>query len=343
MSNIRLVGIEVSGFRAFQAPYEVSFRSPLGDPTDVVVIAGPNGSGKSSLLEAVLIAMGRERLIRNSLSRESDADHWRTTIPDIASIVLTFHIDSAPGTELGAYAPCDVRVLRTGAEWRLELLGGGEGPIRLSDLVRRQFVDERPIEYLSSWRTPFQLGGVRLSTLAGEAVEDERYRLYRLKQRIISERAKRAFSTVDASDQRWLDRLNDTWRDWHDSDGTWIDVIPTREAERPYDLFILRDTPEMGPQPICELDRASSGELEWVTLAGQLIVDEFDGLLLIDEPELHLHPQWQARLLPTLRKLAPKAQILVATHSAYPWDQALPFQRVLLLPANDPRRREEGS
>jgi hypothetical protein len=288
-----------------------------------------------------LIAMGREQLIRNSLSRESGDDHWRTAIPDIASIALTFYIDSAPGTELGAYAPCDVRVVRTGADWRLELLGGTERPRRLSDLIRRQFVDERPIEYLSSWRTPFQLGGVGLSAPAGEEAKDERYRLYRLKQRIVSERAKRGFSTEDVSDRRWLDRLNDTWGDWHDSKDTWIDALPTGEAERPYDLFILHDTPEMGPQPICELDRASSGELEWVTLAGQLIVDEFDGILLIDEPELHLHPQWQARLLPALRKLAPRAQILLATHSAYPWDQALPFQRVLLLPANDPRRRGE--
>ncbi|MBK1643910.1 hypothetical protein CKO25_04400 [Thiocapsa imhoffii] len=342
MSNIRLVDIKVSGFRAFQKSYKVSFRSPLGDPTDVLVIAGPNGAGKSSLLEAVLIAMGRERLIRNSLSQESDDDHWRTVIPDIASIALTFHIRSAPGTELGAYAPCDVRVVRTVAEWRLELLGGAEGPKRLPELVRRQFVDERPIEYLSSWRTPFQLGGVRLSGLAGEEAENERYRLYRLKQRIVSERAKRGFSSEDASDQRWLDRLNDIWRDWHDSGDTWIDALPTGEAERPYDLFILRDIPEIGPQPMCELDRASSGELEWVTLAGQLIVEGFDGLLLIDEPELHLHPQWQAKLLPTLRKLVPQAQILVATHSAYPWDQALPFQRVLLLPAHDPRCRREG-
>jgi len=342
MSNIHLVDIRVSGFRAFQRPYEVSFRSPLGDPTDVVVIAGPNGAGKSSLLEAVLLAMGRERLIRNSLNRESEDTHWRTVIPDIASIALTFHIGSAPGTELGAYAPCDVRVVRTGAEWRLELLGGAEGPKRLSELVRRQFVEERPIEYLSSWRTPFQLGGVKLSALVGEAAEDERYRLYRLKQRIVSERAKRGFSAEDTSDRRWLDHLNDIWRDWHDSGDTWIDALPTGDAERPYDLFILRDTPGMGPQPICELDRASSGELEWVTLAGQLIVEEFDGLLLIDEPELHLHPQWQARLLPTLRKLVPYSQILVATHSAYPWDQALPFQRVLLLPPHDPRRRGEG-
>ena len=338
MNIIHLVGIQVSGFRAFERPYEVSFRNPLGEPTDVVVIAGPNGAGKSSLLEAVLLAMGREGLIRNSLSAESAEGHWRTVIPDIASIALTFHVGSAPGTELGAYAPCEVRVARTADDWRLELLREGAPPQRMSDLIRRQFVEESPIEYLSSWRTPYQLGGVNVSALSAEETGDERHRLYRLKQRIIGERAKRGFSGDETLDQQGLDRVNTVWRDWHDAGDTWIDALETGDRERPFDLFIMRDSPEMGPQPICELDRASSGELEWVTLAGHLIVQGFNGLLLIDEPELHLHPQWQARLLPTLRKFAPQAQILVATHSAYPWDQALPFQRVLLLPANDPRR-----
>lgn len=38
-------------------------------------------------------------------------------------------------------------------------------------------------------------------------------------------------------------------------------------------------------------------------------------LLLIDEPEIHLHPRLQLTLLPTLAKLIPGAQIIAATHS----------------------------
>ena len=39
--------------------------------------------------------------------------------------------------------------------------------------------------------------------------------------------------------------------------------------------------------------------------------------LLLDEIEVHLHPVWQRRLLPTLQTLFPNAQIFLATHSPF--------------------------
>lgn len=40
-------------------------------------------------------------------------------------------------------------------------------------------------------------------------------------------------------------------------------------------------------------------------------------ILLVDEPETHLHPDWQWRVMPMMQKLFPKAQIFVATHSPF--------------------------
>lgn len=40
-------------------------------------------------------------------------------------------------------------------------------------------------------------------------------------------------------------------------------------------------------------------------------------ILLLDEPESHLHPAWQRRLLPAAQRLFPNAQIFVATHSPF--------------------------
>lgn len=50
----------------------------------------------------------------------------------------------------------------------------------------------------------------------------------------------------------------------------------------------------------------------------------------IDEPELHLHPEWQAGILPALRELAPRAQFRVATHVDAPWNRAHSWERALL-------------
>ena len=40
-------------------------------------------------------------------------------------------------------------------------------------------------------------------------------------------------------------------------------------------------------------------------------------ILLLDEPECHLHPAWQRRILPIAQRVFSKAQIFVATHSPF--------------------------
>jgi energy-coupling factor transporter ATP-binding protein EcfA2 len=40
-------------------------------------------------------------------------------------------------------------------------------------------------------------------------------------------------------------------------------------------------------------------------------------ILLLDEPDAHLHPAWQRKLIPAVQHLLPKAQIFVATHSPF--------------------------
>ncbi len=40
-----------------------------------------------------------------------------------------------------------------------------------------------------------------------------------------------------------------------------------------------------------------------------------EAIVLIDEIELHLHPEWQQRILGDLRRTFPNAQFIVSTHS----------------------------
>ncbi|AWE06063.1 hypothetical protein DCE79_00945 [Lysinibacillus sp. 2017] len=46
-------------------------------------------------------------------------------------------------------------------------------------------------------------------------------------------------------------------------------------------------------------------------------IQEFDGLILIDEIDLHLHPEWQKKILEILRWMIPYAQIIATTHSPH--------------------------
>lgn len=75
------------------------------------------------------------------------------------------------------------------------------------------------------------------------------------------------------------------------------------------------------------LDQLSDGERNLIALVGDLarrvvLADptsesprETEGLVLIDEVEQHLHPAWQRRVIPALRRAFPKMQLVVTTHS----------------------------
>jgi predicted ATP-binding protein involved in virulence len=45
------------------------------------------------------------------------------------------------------------------------------------------------------------------------------------------------------------------------------------------------------------------------------LLEKGTGIILIDEIDLHLHPQWQRIVIPSFRKTFPKCQFIVTTHS----------------------------
>src|SRR5207247_1652919 len=88
------------------------------------------------------------------------------------------------------------------------------------------------------------------------------------------------------------------------------------------------------------VDALSSGQLELFALFGSLLRLNFEeGVLVIDEPELHLDPQWHAVMLRAIRQALPKVQLIVATHSPRVYDSVMSFQRHFLVSEADPRAK----
>lgn len=56
-------------------------------------------------------------------------------------------------------------------------------------------------------------------------------------------------------------------------------------------------------------------EIEYRFVEIPIEAKEFDGVVLIDESELHLHPSWQGELIRTLKTIFPQTQFIVITHS----------------------------
>ncbi|MBO8131283.1 MAG: AAA family ATPase [Candidatus Marinimicrobia bacterium] len=100
----------------------------------------------------------------------------------------------------------------------------------------------------------------------------------------------------------YLKKLNYDW-----------DINPENPDINIYKITLKKDGKEFS------LSQASSGEKEIMNfLLGIFALNISNGLIIIDEPDLHLHPQWQKLLIELFVELSIKTsnQFIVSTHSA---------------------------
>lgn len=75
-------------------------------------------------------------------------------------------------------------------------------------------------------------------------------------------------------------------------------------------LFRDKDNKEIIPY------RLSSGEKHMIIiLLTALVQDNKHAIMIMDEPEISLHTDWQKNLISNIRKLNPNVQLIIATHS----------------------------
>lgn len=58
-------------------------------------------------------------------------------------------------------------------------------------------------------------------------------------------------------------------------------------------------------------------EVEYRFKDPSIFIEEFEGIIIIDEIDLHLHPEWQTSIYTALKAILPKAQVITTTHSPH--------------------------
>jgi hypothetical protein len=297
------------------AEQDFSFLKADGTLRLWTVIVGENGVCKSTLLQAIaLAAMGPKlgsALVKNS-QRLRNLDNEKT-----ASITATFQ--SRREKPL-------VSSLRIDAD-RFDLIPGEDG-------VGAEFLDELRAHRRPNWFVvgygvgrflgdpgkavlPVDPGVQRLNGLFDARhpmLGLDFYRCLRDSRlaRRFSELLHDVLSAGGAPGERLLPGICD------------FDLAPLSSPMFDSTIFELwvEDHPILLPADW--LSDGYQATLSWIAdLLGYALLEmgedadpkELQGIVLLDEIDLHLHPTWQRRIVPLLREIFPRLQFIVNTHS----------------------------
>jgi energy-coupling factor transporter ATP-binding protein EcfA2 len=302
----------IENFRGVRS-LELKFLDAKENASDIVVLAGPNASGKTSVLEACLLVLGHPELIRN--------------------------VTKSPIVHAGAPSFRITGWVQTGGDKAEVTLLGDAVPQRSLRHLRAS--RELPCLYFSSWRAPRLVGAIPVT--AGRRgvrpFNTEEDRISLVKQFLINAKAHSFMATSGQSPgtslfESTIRQLNEIWQTFHPGRDQFFSVDPVSDdPDAGFDVFLVGPSRTRVP-----LDSLSSGQLELVAFFGAFLRQKFnEGVIIIDEPELHLDPQWHTMMLRAIRQFLPHVQIIVATHSPEVFDSVYSFQRHLLLPPGDPR------
>jgi len=107
-------------------------------------------------------------------------------------------------------------------------------------------------------------------------------------------------------------------------------------------MVVTKRDEQSGRETELQIDQLSDGEKCWLAMVGDLarrlaianpgLEDPLhgQGVVLIDEIELHLHPAWQRMAVPGLADTFPNCQFIVSTHSPQVLSQVKPDAIYLL-------------
>jgi predicted ATPase len=305
--SLAMTSLSIRDFRGI-GQLDLDFSGPDGRPNGLVVLAGPNGCGKTAILEAALLAVGGDELL---VGRKDE----------------------------GA-------IRRGAADYSIQAVikNRGHGFTNRRQFTRPPTPLPSPVShwYFSSWRAP-QLPGpvdVTVGKPGRRPAKTDENRLLNIKQRLVNAATVEMFQKALPSLGRYsalVEVISGAWSEFYpDSNHSFaVEVVTPGDADSSGSFDVYLRTPE-GLH--LEVDLLSAGQLELFLFLSELALNEDrEGIIFIDEPELHLDPQWHRLILRSLMRLQPRAQLIVATHSPEIYDAAASYERHYLVPEDDPR------
>ncbi len=323
--------ITIENFRCFES-FEAKFNREL------TVIIGNNGSGKSTLLDAVSIAVGTFLAGFDGMSSPGIAkDDALNKCYDMGSVV-----------ELQPQFPVSVAasgiVAGTPVTWKRELRSA-EGKTTVVDAKEMTAVStalqsqvrngEKPLLPLISYYGTGRLWAQKREKKSPELMSFNRQMGYvDCLDAASNEKMMRKWfekmtlqSATNGTPTPELIAVKSAIVQCFQSITRFDDVdIQFNLDTHELDILYRNEGSERERYPMKELSDGYKNTLSMVAdIAYRMavlnpwlldrVLTETTGIVLIDEIDLHLHPQWQQRIIGDLRTIFPKVQFIVSTHA----------------------------
>ncbi|MFL1463493.1 ATP-dependent nuclease [Roseococcus sp. DSY-14] len=307
-----LESITVSGFKATKVA-----TIPLDR---VTILVGPNGCGKSSVLQAIHWAARAASYVLPKNTKEMISFERLDYVPS-SDPLSTLHkgelksdAGSTPVEVVFAHRPVGEETVQATIRIRAARNRGGitaymDGGGAVTPYKQRfQFITTYipGLAGLSEKESILAQPTLRRQAASGDAGGVLRNILLNLRSRRVGE-------TDETQGRDRLAKLNGLVQQVHP--GVQVDVAFDEREDYHISATIRTDGFAGQSRP---LETAATGVLQVVQIFAYLILFE-PKVMLIDEPDAHLHPDKQERLIEALERAAPAydAQIILTTHSPH--------------------------
>lgn len=277
--------------KEFKGLREISINFEKNDePLPLIVLAGSNGSGKTRILESILRYF-QEHLNYKQNNIEAGIFYEEKEKNCISNVQDFFY-------ELEYFSYCEAN-----------------NPLREKHIEIKNKLDILPKIIYVPTEINFQKMNVASTTLVQEYKFINIVNTNLIKDipsyiatKMISAMLKNKNEKVGDVQKKVFDEINGIF-DILDMDTRLIGMSTTTEI---LPIFTNSAGDEF------DINELSSGEKQLFlrTLAIKMLNPE-NSIILIDEPELSLHPKWQQRIVDVYEKIGKNNQIIIATHSPH--------------------------
>ncbi|MCA3339539.1 MAG: AAA family ATPase [Roseomonas sp.] len=301
--------------RRFKATSEASI--PL---EDVTILVGPNGCGKSSVLQAIHWAARAASYVLPNSAKEVISFERLDYVPssEPLSALHKGELKSDAGSEpvevVFSHRPAGDEIFQATIRLRAARNRGGistymEGGSAVTPYKQRfQFITTYipGLAGLAEKESILAQPTLRRQAASGDAGGV-------LRNILLSLSSRRANETDETKGRERLSKLNQLVQQVHP--GVEVNVAFEEREDSHISATIRIEGLNSQSRP---LETAATGVLQVVQIFAYLILFE-PKVMLIDEPDAHLHPDKQERLIEALERAAPEyeTQIILTTHSSH--------------------------